>query len=69
MRIVWTRRLSVTTVHEPKYSLLFWRPPRVNGVRFAELDSSDIRELLAMIARSVPYETIRYILGTTGKGR
>ena len=69
MRIVWTRHLSVSTRPEPNYTLLFWRPPRVNGVRFAELDSSDIRGLSAMIARSVPYDTIRYILGATGEGR
>ena len=33
------------------------------------MDSSDIRGLSAMIARSVPYDTIRYILGATGEGR
>ena len=69
MRIVWTRRLSVSTVPEPIYNLLFWRPPRVNGVQFAELDSSDIRGLSAMSGRSVRYDTIRYILGATGEGR
>ena len=68
MRIVWTRRLRVTTVPEPNYTLLFWHPPRVNGVRFAELDSSDIRGLSAMIARSVPYDIIRYILVANGEG-
>ena len=69
MRIVSTRCLSVSTVPEPNYTLLFWRPSRVNGVRFAELNSSDIRGLSAMMARSVPYDTIRYILGTSGEGR
>ena len=69
VRIVWTRRLSVSNIPEPNYTLLFWRPPRVNGVRFAELHSSDIRGLSAMIARTVPYDTIRYILGATGEGR
>ena len=69
MRIVWTRRLSVSTIPEPNYTMLFWLPPRVNMVRFAELDSSDIRGLSAMIARSVPYDTIQYILGATGEGR
>ena len=59
MRIVWTGRLSVTTVPEGNYTLLFWRPSRVNGVLFAELDSSDIRGLSVMIARSVAYDTIR----------
>ena len=69
VHIVWTRRLSVTTVPEPNYTFLFWRPPCVNEVRFAELNSSDIRGLSAMIARSLPYDTIRYILGATGQGR
>ena len=69
MRIVWTQHLSVTTVPEPNYTLLFWRPPRFNGVRFAELDSSDICGLSAMIVRSVPYDTIRYMLGASREGR
>ena len=69
MRIVWARRLSVSTIPEPNYSLHFWRTPRVNGVRFAQLDSSDIRGLSAIIARSVLYDMIRYILGATGEGR
>ena len=45
MRIVCTRRVSVTTVPEPNYIMLFWRPPHVNKVRFVELDSSDLRGL------------------------
>ena len=61
--------MSVSTIPQPNYTLLFWRPPRVNGVRFAELDSSDIRGLSAMIARSGPYDRIRYILGATGEDR
>ena len=69
MRIVWAQRLSVSTLPEPTYTLLVWSPPRFNGVRFAELDSSDIRGVSAMIVRSVPYDTIRYILGATGEGR
>ena len=40
----------------------------MNWVQFAELDSSDIGGLSAMIARSVPYDKIRYILGATGEG-
>ena len=31
-------------------------------------ESTNIRGLLAMIARSVPYDNIRYILGATGEG-
>ena len=68
MGIVWARPLSLSTVPEPKYTLPFWRPPRVNGVRFAALDSSAICRLSAIIARCVPYDTIRYILGATGEG-
>ena len=36
---------------------------------FAELDSYDIRGMLAMIYTSVPHHLIRYILGATGEGR
>jgi len=53
----------------PNYNLLHWRPPHVNGVVFAELDSYDIRSMSAMIHRSVPHQRIRYILGATGEGR
>ena len=52
----------------PKYNLLHWRPPHVNGVVFAELDSYDICGMSAMIYRSVPHHGIRYILGATGEG-
>jgi len=51
------------------YNLLHWRPPHVNGVVFAELDSYDIRGMSAMIYRSVAHHRLRYILGATGKGR
>jgi len=53
----------------PNYNLLHWRPPHVNGVVFAELDSYDICGMSAMIYRSVPHHRIRYILGATGEGR
>ena len=53
---------------EPNYPLLFGRPPCVNGVWLAELDSSDICGILVMIARCVSYDTIRYILGANGEG-
>ena len=53
----------------PNYHALHWRPPHVNGVEFAELDSYDIRGLSAMIYRSIQHHRIRYILGATGEGR
>jgi len=53
----------------PNYNLRYWRPPHVNGVVFAQLDSYDIRGMSAMIYRSVPYHRICYILGATGEGR
>ena len=53
----------------PNYNLLHWRPPPVNGVVFAELDSYDIRGMSAMIYISVPHHRIRYILGAIGEGR
>jgi len=53
----------------PNYNLLHWRPPHVNGVVFAKLDSYDNRGMSAMIYRSVPYHRIGYILGATGEGR
>ena len=51
------------------YNLLHWRPPPVNGVVFAELDSYDISGTSVMIYRSLPHHRIRYILGATGEGR
>jgi len=49
--------------------MLHWRPPHINGVLFAELDSYEIGGLSAMISRNVPNDRIRYILGATGEGR
>jgi len=52
----------------PDYNCLYWRPPDINGMHFAKLDSYDICGLSAMIYRTVPHHQIRYILGTTGAG-
>ena len=52
----------------PNYNLLHWRPPHVNWVLFAKLDSYDIRGMSAMIYRSVPHYQIRYLL-RAGQGR
>jgi len=79
VRIVWTwpsrrgqgqtpeRRANLN--FRPDYNMLHWRPPHINGVQFAELDSYDIWGLSAMISRNVPNDRIRYILGATGEGR
>jgi len=79
VRIVWTwpsRRgqgqtpeRSANLNFRPDYNMLHWRPPHINGVQFAELDSYDIQGLSAMISRNVPNDRIRYILGATGEGR
>ena len=53
----------------PNYDSLHWRPPHVNGVVFAELDSYDMHGLSAIIYRSVPHHRICYILGAIGEGR
>ena len=78
MRIVWTWPSSrgqgetpeqrVKLNLSPDYNMLHWRPPHVNGVQFAELDSYDIWGLSAMVSRNVPNSQIRYILGATGEG-
>ena len=52
----------------PDYNMLHWRPPHINGVQFAKLDSYDIRGLSAMISRNAPNDRIPYILGATGEG-
>ena len=51
------------------YHELHWRPPHIQGLEFAELDSYDIRGLSAMIYRCVPHHRVRYIIGATGEGR
>jgi len=53
----------------PNYNLGHWRPPHLNGVLFAELDSYDIRGMSAKIYKFLPHYRIRYILGATGEGR
>ena len=53
----------------PNYNLLHWRPPHVNEVGFAELDSYDIRGMSAIIYRFIPHHRIHCILGATGEGR
>ena len=50
------------------YHLLHWRPPHIQGLQFAELDSYDIRGLSAIIYRCVPHHEISYIIGATGEG-
>ena len=49
--------------------MMHWRPPHINAVQFAKLDSYDIRGLPAMISRNVPNDRIRYIVGATVEGR
>jgi len=51
------------------YNMLHWYPPHIDAVQFAELDSYDIRGLLAVILRNVPNERICYILGVNAEGR
>jgi len=53
------------------YRLLHWRPQNIPEVGLAELNSydHDIRGLSAIIARTVPHNAVRYILGVTGDGR
>jgi len=53
----------------PDYNMLHWRPPHINRVQFAELDSYDIRGLSAMILKNVSSDRIRYLLGAIGEGR
>jgi len=54
---------------QPNYRLLYWRPQNIHGVGFAQLNSYDRHSLSAIIARTVPHNAIRYILGPTGEGR
>jgi len=69
VRIVWVSQPANSSAPLPNYRLLHWHNHHINGVRFAELNSYDIRGLSAMISRTVPHNMIRYILGTTGEGR
>jgi len=68
VRIVWVSQPANSSAPRRNYRLLHWRNPHINGVRFAELNSYDIRGLSAIILRTVPHNMIRYILGATGEG-
>jgi len=50
------------------YHLLHWRPPHVNMVLLAKLNSYDIRGMSGMIYRSVPHHRNHHIIGATGDG-
>jgi len=69
VRIVWVSQTANSSAPRPNYGLLHWRNPHINGVRFAELNSYDIRGQWAIISRTVPHNMIRYILSATGEGR
>jgi len=69
VRIVWVCNPASGGAQRPNYRLLHWRPQNIHGVGFAELNSYDIHGLSAIIARTVPHNAIRYILGATGEGR
>jgi len=69
VRIVGVRSSAEIDAPQPNYRLLHWRNPHINGVRFADLNASDIRGLSAIISRPVPQNASRYILGPTGEGR
>jgi len=68
VRIVWVSQPANSRAPRPNYRLLHWCNPHNNGVRFAELNSYDIRGLSALISRTVPHNMIRYRLGATGEG-
>jgi len=68
-RIVLVCNPASGSAQRPNYRLLHWCPQNIHAVRFAELNSYDIHGLSAIIARTVPYNAIRYILGATGEGR
>jgi len=69
VHIVWVCNPASGGAQRPNYRLLHWRPQNIHGVGFAELNSYDIRGLSAIIARTVPHNAVRYILGVTGDGR
>jgi len=68
VRIVWVRNVADIEAPQPNYRLLHWRNRHINGVGFAELNVYAIPGLSAIIARTVPHNAIRYILGATGEG-
>jgi len=65
--IVWVCNSADIDKPEPNYRLQHWRKPHSHGVGFAELNAYDMRELSAIISRTVPHNAIRYILGVTGE--
>jgi len=69
VRIVWVCNPASGGAQRANYRLLHWRPHNIHGVGFAELNSYDIHGLSAIIARTVPHNAIRYILGASGEGR
>jgi len=69
VRIVCVSQPANSSAPRPNYRVLHWRNPHINEVRFAELNSYDIRGLSAIISRTVSHNMIRYILGTTGAGQ
>ena len=69
VRIVWVCNPASGGAQRLNYRLLHSRPQNMHGVGFAELNSYDIRGLSAIIARTVPHNTVRYMLGATGHGR
>jgi len=69
VRIVWVCNPAGGGAEQPNYRLRHWRPQNIHGVGFAEFNSYDIRRLSAIIARTVPHNTVCYILGATGDGR
>jgi len=69
VRIVWVCNPASGGAQRPNYGLLHWRPQNIHGVGFAELNSYNIHGLSAIIARTVPHNAIRYILGATDEGR
>jgi len=69
VRIVWVCNPASGGAQRPNYRLLHCRPQNIHGVSFADLNSYDIRGLSAIIARTVPHNAVRYILGATGDGR
>jgi len=69
VHIVWVCNPASGGTQRPNYRLLHWPPQNIHGVGFAEFNSYDIHGLSAIIARTVPHNAIRYILGATGEGR
>jgi len=69
VHIVWVCNPASGGAQRPNYRLFHWRPHNIHGVGFAALNSYDIHELSAIIARTVPDNAVRYILGATGDGR